>query len=115
LFISFRNILYLDTATRRIEYFSISLLIRFNSVHTHTLLTKHGYTKVHNLTHGTIRELASMVLQDNFFGYGEQICRQKTVGAMGSTFTLTLANIFMWKWEQRLVERQRVTGEFYGR
>ena len=64
-------------------------------------LTKHAYAKVDNLIHETIQELASMVLQENFVGYGEQIYRQKIGGAMGSTFTLTLANIFMWKWEQR--------------
>lgn len=78
-------------------------------------LTTHGHTTVNNLTHETIQELASMVLQDNFVAYGDQIYRQKTGGAMGSTFTLTLANIFMWKWERRLVERQKMTGEFYGR
>ncbi|CAF3577975.1 unnamed protein product [Rotaria socialis] len=34
---------------------------------------------------------------------------------MGSSFTLTLANIFMWKWQKELVRRQDITGEFYGR
>ncbi|CAF4483524.1 unnamed protein product, partial [Rotaria magnacalcarata] len=36
-------------------------------------------------------------------------------GAMGSSFTLTLANIFMWKWQKELVRRQDMTGEYYGR
>ncbi|CAF3997763.1 unnamed protein product [Rotaria magnacalcarata] len=34
---------------------------------------------------------------------------------MGSSFTLTLANIFMWKWQKELVRRQDMTGEYYGR
>ncbi|CAF3585863.1 unnamed protein product [Rotaria socialis] len=34
---------------------------------------------------------------------------------MGSSLTLTLANIFMSEWEKKLVEEQTKTGEFYGR
>ncbi|CAF3590911.1 unnamed protein product [Rotaria socialis] len=34
---------------------------------------------------------------------------------MGSAFTLTLANIFMWKWEKQLVHRLKVSNEIYGR
>ncbi|CAM2730563.1 unnamed protein product, partial [Rotaria socialis] len=33
------------------------------------------------------------------FVYGKKFYRQIIGGAMGSPFTLTLANIFMWKWE----------------
>ncbi|CAF1438509.1 unnamed protein product, partial [Rotaria magnacalcarata] len=36
-------------------------------------------------------------------------------GAMDSSFTLTLANIFMWKWQKEFVRRQDMSGEFYGR
>ncbi|CAF1400996.1 unnamed protein product [Adineta ricciae] len=36
-------------------------------------------------------------------------------GAMGSAFTLTLANIFMWKWEKQLVLDQASSNETYGR
>jgi len=36
-------------------------------------------------------------------------------GAMGSSFTLILANIFMWKWQKKLVHQQNTTGEFFGR
>jgi hypothetical protein len=36
-------------------------------------------------------------------------------GAMGSAFTLTLANIFMWKCEKEFVHRQLVANEIYGR
>jgi len=34
---------------------------------------------------------------------------------MGSSFTLTLANIFMWKWQRELVRIQDTTGEYFGR
>jgi hypothetical protein len=34
---------------------------------------------------------------------------------MGSSFTLTLANIFTWKWEKEFIEEQAGTGEFFGR
>ena len=34
---------------------------------------------------------------------------------MGSAFTLTLANIFMWKWEKTLAHRLTASNEIYGR
>ncbi|CAF4618116.1 unnamed protein product [Rotaria socialis] len=34
---------------------------------------------------------------------------------MGSSLTLTLANIFMSAWQKKIVEEQTKTGEFYGR
>ncbi|CAF4471184.1 unnamed protein product, partial [Rotaria magnacalcarata] len=34
---------------------------------------------------------------------------------MGSSFTLTLANIFLSEWQKKLVEEQTKTGELYGR
>ncbi|CAF5104392.1 unnamed protein product, partial [Rotaria magnacalcarata] len=34
---------------------------------------------------------------------------------MGSSLTLTLANIFMSEWQKNIVEEQTKTGEFYGR
>jgi len=34
---------------------------------------------------------------------------------MGSSLTLTLANIFMWKWQKKFVEEQTKTGEFFCR
>ena len=60
-------------------------------------LYKHGYTKVKGIDLGTIRELASIVLKENVFVYDKKIYKQILGGAMGSSFTLTLANIFMWK------------------
>ena len=75
----------------------------------------HGYTKVKGIDLETIRQLAAIVLKENVFVYGKKIYKQVLGGAMGSSFTLTLANIFMWKWQKELVRRQDMTGEFYGR
>ncbi|CAF4702215.1 unnamed protein product [Rotaria socialis] len=41
--------------------------------------------------------------------------RQTTGGAMGSSLTLTLANIFMSKCQKNIVEEQTKIDEFYGR
>ncbi|CAF1398943.1 unnamed protein product, partial [Adineta steineri] len=56
-----------------------------------------------------------IVLKENVFVYDNKIYQQTTGGAMGSSFTLTLANIFMWKWQRELVRQQDITCEFYGR
>ncbi|CAF4266377.1 unnamed protein product, partial [Rotaria sordida] len=75
----------------------------------------HGYTKVKGIDLETIRQLAAIVLKENVFVYGNKIYKQVLGGAMGSSFALTLANIFMWKWQKEVVRRQDMTGELYGR
>ena len=62
-----------------------------------------------------IEQLARIVLTENVFIYEKKYYRQVIGGAMGSPFTLTLANIFMWHWEQQFVEHQRQKNELYGR
>jgi hypothetical protein len=62
-----------------------------------------------------IEHLGRIVLTENVFIYENKYYRQVIGGAMGSPFTLTLANIFMWDWEQELVENQRNSNELYGR
>ena len=86
---------------------SLNILIEF--------LREHGHTKVKGIGLETIRELASIVLKENVFVYEKKIYKQTTGGAMGSSFTLTLANIFMWKWQKELVRQQDMTGEYFGR
>ena len=78
-------------------------------------LRVHGKAEVEGITLDTIRQLASIVIKENVFVYGKKIYRQVLGGAMGSSFTLTLANIFMWKWQKEFVRRQDITCEFYGR
>ena len=73
------------------------------------------YTHVQGMTIDAIDHLARIVLMENVFIYEEKYYRQIKGGAMGSPFTLTLANIFMWHWEQKLVEDQRNANELYGR
>ncbi|CAF2065837.1 unnamed protein product [Rotaria magnacalcarata] len=86
---------------------ALNILVEFLHVH--------GYTKVKGIPLETIRLLASIVLKENVFVYGKKIYQQVLGGAMGSSFTLTLANIFMWKWQKELVRRQDMTCEYYGR
>ncbi|CAF2156343.1 unnamed protein product [Rotaria magnacalcarata] len=61
-----------------------------------TFLHAHGYRKVKGISIDTIKKLASIILKDNVFAYGKKIYKQTTGGAMGSSLTLTLANIFIY-------------------
>jgi hypothetical protein len=67
------------------------------------------------MTIDAIESLARIVLTENVFIYENKYYRQIKGGAMGSPFTLTLENIFMWHWEQKIVEQQRNSNELYGR
>ena len=78
-------------------------------------LHDHGYTKVNGIVLNTIRQLAAIVVKENVFVYGNKIYRQILGGAMGSSFTLTLANVFMWKWQKTFVDEQKTAGEVFGR
>ncbi len=78
-------------------------------------LLEYGYHKVKGVSLDAIRKLARLVLTENVFIYGEKFYHQVIGGAMGSAFTLTLANVFMWKWEKELVRRQFAANEIYGR
>ena len=78
-------------------------------------LQQHKFTKVEGIDLPTIRQLAAIVLEENVFIYGKKIYRQILGGAMGSSFTLTLANVFMWKWQKKLVSEQETTKEVFGR
>ena len=86
---------------------SLKILAEFLHVHL--------CEKVNNLTIETIVELARIVLQVNAFVYNNKFYRQIIGGAMGSAFTLTLANIFMWKWERAIIIPKLACHELYGR
>ncbi len=73
------------------------------------------YHKVKGIPIDAIRKLARIVITENVFIYEKKFYRQVIDGAMGSAFTLTLANIFMWKWKKELVRRQLASTEIYGR
>jgi hypothetical protein len=78
-------------------------------------LHTYGYTKVKGIHVDTILQLARIVLEENAFVYGNKFYKQIIGGAMGSPFTLTLANIFMWKWEKQTILAKFATTEIYGR
>ena len=78
-------------------------------------LAHFNHTNVQGMTIEAIEQLARIVLTENVFIYQNKYYRQIGGGAMGSPFTLTLANIFMWDWEQKLVAHQRNSNEIYGR
>ena len=78
-------------------------------------LVRFGHHHVKGMTLYAIESLARIVLTENVFIYNNKYYRQVKGGAMGSPFTLTLANIFMWHWEQKLVEQQIASNELYGR
>ena len=78
-------------------------------------LREHHCEKVNGISIETILGLARIVLENNIFVYDQKFYRQIIGGAMGSAFTLTLANIFMWKWEQQAILSKLPTYELYGR
>jgi len=78
-------------------------------------LLHYGYHKVQGIPIDAIRKLARIFIKENVFVYGKKFYHQIIGGAMGSAFTLTLANIFMWKWEKEFVCRQTMNNEIYGR
>jgi hypothetical protein len=78
-------------------------------------LLQQGYRKVKGVPIDAIRKLARIVIEENVFVYEKKFYRQIIGGAMGSSFTQTLANIFMWKWEKELVHRHQSSNDIYGR
>jgi hypothetical protein len=78
-------------------------------------LRQHKCDKINSISIDTIIELALIVLKENIFVYGNKFYRQTMGGAMGSAFTLTLANIFMWQWEKIFRRKLGTTNEIFGR
>lgn len=67
------------------------------------------------MTIDTLMAMARLVLDTNCFVFENKYYQQIRGGAMGSPFTMTLANIYMLNWEQPLIEHQKSRKEFYGR
>ena len=86
---------------------AIAILRRF--------LVHFWYTNVKGMILDAIESIARIVLTENIFIYENKYYRQIKGGAMGSAFTLTLPNIFMWDSEQNIAEKQRNLNELYGR
>ena len=75
--------------------------------------SKHG--RIGTLSINDIMRMARLVLDTNCFAYEGKYYLQIRGGAMGSAFTMTLANIYMLEWEQPLVQDQQLSEEIYGR
>jgi hypothetical protein len=71
--------------------------------------------RINGTTIDTLMKMARLVLDTNCFVFENKYYQQIRGGAMGSPFTMTLANIYMLKWEQPLIEHQKFHKEFYGR
>lgn len=78
-------------------------------------LREYHRTSIEGISIETIIELARLVLQHNTFIFEKKFYRQIIGGAMGSPFTLTLANIFMWKWQKEAILLHLPSFELYGR
>ena len=71
--------------------------------------------RINGMTIDTIMKMARLVLNTNCFAFENKYYQQIRGGAMGSPFTMTLANIYMLKWEQQLIKHQKDHNELYGR
>ena len=71
--------------------------------------------RIHEMTIDTLMKMARLVLDTNAFAFENKFYKQIRGGAMGSAFTMTLANIYMFEWEKKLVQHQQSQNELYGR
>ena len=60
-------------------------------------LNHYGYQKLKGISIDAIRKLGRIVITENVFIYNKKFYKQITGGGIVSAFTLTVANIFMWK------------------
>ncbi|CAF4063443.1 unnamed protein product [Adineta steineri] len=121
---------------RRLEFYcSIGLLtpttnfITFDVTDLYTMIPRNGALialeqflneratngRINGMTINILMKLVEAVLDTNSFVYEGKYYKQIRGGAMGSPFTMTLANIYMLKWEQSLIEHQTAHNELYGR
>ena len=86
----------------------IGALMKFLDKHT-------KYRKIGPFTIDMILKMDRLILNTNYFAYRDKYYRQVRGGAMGSAFTQVLANIYMYEWEQNLIQHQTSKHEIYGR
>ena len=87
---------------------ALAALARFCAQHSNS-------GKIDNISVDTLLRLARIVLDTNTFAYNDKYYRQIKGGAMGSPFTMVLANIYMLEWETSLIINQTSQKELYGR
>ncbi|CAF4324613.1 unnamed protein product, partial [Adineta steineri] len=71
--------------------------------------------QVDGLKTETIIRLGRFVMQNNYFQYNNQFYHQVRGGAMGSPLTLTMANCYMYFFEQKIVKQIQNSGDLYVR
>ena len=69
---------------------------------------------IHGMKIDTLMNMTHSLLDTNFFAFEDKYYQQIRGGAMGSPFTMTLANVYMLKWEQPLIAHQKHHNELYG-
>ena len=69
------------------------------------MLDKLQLKQIGGLKIETIIRLARFVIQNNYFKYNDQYYRQIRGGAMGSPITLTIANCYMFFFEQDIIRQ----------
>ena len=74
---------------------------------------KSNNCKIDNISVDRILRLARIVLDINTFASNDKYYRQIKGGAMGSRFTMVLANIYMLEWEKSLINDQTPQKELY--
>jgi hypothetical protein len=108
---------------------STTLFITFDVTDLYTMIPRDGALaalgrflirhsqngKINQMTIDTLMKMARLVLNTNCFAFENKYYLQIRGGAMGSPLTMTLANIYMYEWEQTLIEYQKTHNEVYGR
>lgn len=108
---------------------SATLFITFDVTDLYTMIPREGALaalghflnqhaiggKINNMTIDTLMKMTRLVLDTNCFAFENKYYQQTRGGAMGSPLTMTLANIYMFEWEQPLIEYQKSHRELYGR
>ncbi|CAF2953462.1 unnamed protein product [Rotaria sp. Silwood2] len=106
-----------------------TLFITFDITNLYTMIPRQGTLeafkrflerhlkrgKIGTLSIDDLMRMAHLVLDTNVFVYEGKYYKQVRGGAMGSAFTQTLANIYMFEWEHELSQRQISNDEIYGR
>jgi hypothetical protein len=106
-----------------------TLFVTFDMADLYTMIPRQGAVEarmrflvqhlhrgqIGSLSINDIMRMARLVLDTNYFVYKDKYYLQMRGGVMGWAFTMTLANIYMWEWEQSFVEHQQACGELYGR
>ena len=76
----------------------------------HSILGKIGTLPIDH-----IMKMARLILDTNCFAFNHQYYKQIRGGVMGSAFAQVLANIYMFEWEQDLIQYQEKHHGIYGR